>query len=1269
MKTVNTSQISFMDTSDNRKLEAYIASNLPTVQVYDPNDNPATYTPDWTSTNLTLTADIFIDSTTEVTNGAVITWYIKGQDESIGEGRILTVNTNITSETKIVTYICKAEYQGLFAQSQIVFTRVDNGTTGAEGPMGAEAKVVKLNADNQIIKIDKDGNVTPSIITITPSLQGFTNEAFKWKFRWGASWDSGPPYRRATTEDDTSADNPYVYIVLKKDNEGNEIEVPYISCIPVEQWSQSLNASDELVGLTINSELLLNNTTSDYLSIKLAHTDRRGIEYCDIITIRKVSDGVDGADGENGFSYYTWIKYADDENGTNMGDEPEGKKYIGLAYNQVNQDETTNPGDYKWSLIQGETGATGQNGTTYYTWIRYADDADGGGMSDNPDGKKYIGIAYEKDTSIESDNPDDYDWAQFRGDDGIDGEMGESAPVAFLTNENVSFSANAEGEILGTTVQTNIVAYVGIEKVLPTIGAITNVPTGMTITMGAVDNYEIPLTITIEDGATLGSIANNYGVINIPITSPIETSLQLTWNKINSGKDGAGATTVFLTNENITFAANSNGQIVNDTTFTTDIVAYSGIDAVDVVVDRANIIAQSDIKVSKIENSVITFSIAANSNLGSSGSTNGTIDIPITSPILSTLHLTWSKVNSGADGEVPKHITLSADSHIFKVDSGGNVIPSTITITPSVQGFTNEKFKWRFMTDKSTNWSTTPPAVSGGDATNEYSYEVDGKGYYTTCIPTQQWKGDNFDFNSLTALTIDCNKLLNYGSNSLSIKLSNSDAYYDIITIHKVSDGVDGIDGITFQIYAPQGTVLQDDVESIELQTFAYDGDTAITTATYQWFKYIADTDSWSQVGTGSVLTVSHTEVLGAQTYQCTMSYKGNPYNDTVTITDKTDIYQVEITSVDGTVFTVGDEGAIVYATLYKNGEVVDSPLGDMGTQLPESAVANTYFYQVSTDDNPSVVLKQYQSGSWVTVQNQSNYTYVWTAIISSEMVSVVSSGAVAFFPSSIIQKSGILQCEVHKANTSIDATTRLTSAQTVFLDLNDPIVSNLAPTPAIDGMMWVDTSGEYPILKIYKKSEEDETVGEWQVFGSSRHNIFTEKPENKLDDGYYYHKGDVWIVSAEDAQDLEDAGVTTIINGTVASIPVGSILIAASDNKAGFSISDWSYDKETNASTEFYAGLAYYLNFSISDGLTIGDIREGDTSFFTRITSTEMGFYEREQTDNGTKDTKVAYISNKKLNIEEAEIKGRITVNNELRIGNFRFIVEANGSLSIVGA
>lgn len=146
----------------------------------------------------------------------------------------------------------------------------------------------------------------------------------------------------------------------------------------------------------------------------------RGFEE---VTVTDVSDGEPGKDGT---TYYTWFKFADDEYGNGMSSSPDGKEYLGIAYNKVTPVMSNNPEDYQWARITGEgiPGKPGADGKTYYTWVRYADDARGNGMSDSPNGKYYIGFAYNKEVPTESSNPADYQWSKYKGDDGKDGTDG-----------------------------------------------------------------------------------------------------------------------------------------------------------------------------------------------------------------------------------------------------------------------------------------------------------------------------------------------------------------------------------------------------------------------------------------------------------------------------------------------------------------------------------------------------------------------------------------------------------------------------------------------------------------------------------------------------------------------------------------------------------------------------------------------------------------------------------------------------------------------------
>ena len=123
MPTVLTSsQQTFVDLTDQRKLSAYITSNLPKTQSEDPNVLPHTYAPSWATTSLTLTPVVFLDQTSIAlgSTGLTISWKRKdgtSAETSLAAGEtavdgILTVSQDklAASESGMITYICYISY-------------------------------------------------------------------------------------------------------------------------------------------------------------------------------------------------------------------------------------------------------------------------------------------------------------------------------------------------------------------------------------------------------------------------------------------------------------------------------------------------------------------------------------------------------------------------------------------------------------------------------------------------------------------------------------------------------------------------------------------------------------------------------------------------------------------------------------------------------------------------------------------------------------------------------------------------------------------------------------------------------------------------------------------------------------------------------------------------------------------------------------------------------------------------------------------------------
>ena len=98
---------------------------------------------------------------------------------------------------------------------------------------------------------------------------------------------------------------------------------------------------------------------------------------------------------------------------------------------------------------QGEAGKPGESGKTLYTWIKYSQNADGSNMTDDPDGAIYVGFAYNKESVTESTDPSDYSWTKIKGEDGKQGEDAytiilSNENISFATNQsNIPLSSQS----------------------------------------------------------------------------------------------------------------------------------------------------------------------------------------------------------------------------------------------------------------------------------------------------------------------------------------------------------------------------------------------------------------------------------------------------------------------------------------------------------------------------------------------------------------------------------------------------------------------------------------------------------------------------------------------------------------------------------------------------------------------------------------------------------------------------------------------------------
>ena len=183
-------QFTIIDYNDALTLTGYIGSNLAKSQMYNPDN--ATYSPDWSSTNLVLTPSLYVIGTTtdQITTAAVtsVKWYVGSNTTALTssgnyalsgtKSHILTVKGNVMAGLPGIDYRCVITYKddstglSITHPLTISFSRVVNG--------GGIVDLLVTTPSGNVFKNSEVATLTAKAELWRGSTVDTTNVTYKW---------------------------------------------------------------------------------------------------------------------------------------------------------------------------------------------------------------------------------------------------------------------------------------------------------------------------------------------------------------------------------------------------------------------------------------------------------------------------------------------------------------------------------------------------------------------------------------------------------------------------------------------------------------------------------------------------------------------------------------------------------------------------------------------------------------------------------------------------------------------------------------------------------------------------------------------------------------------------------------------------------------------------------------------------------------------------------------------------------------------------------
>lgn len=355
-----------------------------------------------------------------------------------------------------------------------------------------------------------------------------------------------------------------------------------------------------------------------------------------------------------------------------------------------------------------QNGEDGMPADSKYIWVKYSQNANGVPLTDDPTGAVYIGIAYNKDSIEESNNPDDYSWSKILGD------KGEDAYTIILSNENISFLVSYEDNLAigDQSFTTDVRVFYGATErddfVIGEIGSSNGITVSKTVNS---------VTLSVTDGT---KITAKHGYFRIPISiDGLIFYKDMSWNTVPQGVPGSvgqSALNISLGNESQNIPCNSEGVTLESFLIEIPFAAYEGFNKVactaSVGVLPSGITLGQNTGSTSDTDGLIILNVARGSNLGGDEVLQGKVVITFIigeSEVIK--NFTWTKTKDGATGEAGQFTLYSLESSapVISKTFEDTFSPESITFSAySMEGNSGDKTEYSgmFIIEESTNGTT-----------------------------------------------------------------------------------------------------------------------------------------------------------------------------------------------------------------------------------------------------------------------------------------------------------------------------------------------------------------------------------------------------------------------------------------------------------------------------------------------------------------------------------------------------------------------------------